>query len=119
MSEVEKRSLDTVSARRECERGSANLIECKVPRRNIYNKRELNSQPNETTVDSHDHLWGTCMKTLTDYLIEEIGEQWKFGCLSEMCCNSPCQLFALTPEKNSERMVSVANLLDTHSFGSG
>ena len=57
------------------------------------------------------YLWGISMKVLLDHLMQESGEERKFGHLPEMCCNSPCQLGALTSDSFSERMISVANLL--------
>ena len=77
--EVEKRGADDAAARSEHERVRTNWIECKVSWSKLHSKRELNSQPNEITIDAHDYLWGTNMKTLMDHLIEESGEQWKFA----------------------------------------
>ena len=75
-----------------------NWIESKVPQSKIYNKRELNLKHNETRIDVYDKLWRTNTKTLMDHLIEENGEQRKFGCLTEMCSKSPCQLGTLVSE---------------------
>ena len=55
------------------------------------------------------------MKILLDHLIRESGEERQFGRLPGMCCDSPCQLGALTSECFSKRMISTANLIvDTH-----
>ena len=55
------------------------------------------------------------MNILLDHLILETREECQFGCLPEMCCNSPCQLTVLTLESFSERMISAANLIvDTY-----
>ena len=63
----------------------------------------------------HKHLLGIDMKALLDHLMHESGEERKFGCLSEMCSDSPYQLGALTSYIFSERMIIVANLLvDAH-----
>ena len=60
-------------------------------------------------------LLGIKVKILLDHLIQESGEELQFGCLPEMCFNSPCQLGVLTSESFSERMISIANLLvETH-----
>ena len=61
------------------------------------------------------HLWVVNMKVLLNHLMQEIGQERKFGCLPKMCCDSPCQFGTLTSEIFSERMISAANLLvDTH-----
>ena len=55
------------------------------------------------------------MKIILDHLIQESEEEYQFGFLPEMLCDSPCQRGTLTSESFSERMISVANLLvDTH-----
>ena len=46
ISEVEKRNACAAAARSEYERVSANYVEYYVPWSKLYNKRELNSQPN-------------------------------------------------------------------------
>ena len=62
----------------------------------------------------HNHLWGMNVKVLMDHLIEEIGEERKFGCLPETFCDSTCQIRVLTLEI-LERSISAANLLvDMH-----
>ena len=112
---MEKRINYAEAAKMEFLRVSANWIECQVKWKNLHAKKELNLELKEKKIDMHDHLWGTNMKVLMDYLIEESGEEYKFGHLTEMCCNSPCKLGTLTSESFSERMKSVHNLLvNTH-----
>ena len=61
------------------------------------------------------YLWGINMKVLLDHLIQESGQERQFGCLSETCCDSSCQLGVLTSESFSKRMTGAANLIvDTH-----
>ena len=72
--EGEKRGLDTAATRSEHERVSTNWIKHKVPWSELHNEREINAQPNITTIDSHDHSWGENMKKLIDFLIEESEE---------------------------------------------
>ena len=38
------------------------------------------------------------MKVLLDHIINESEDERKFGCLPDLCCNSPCQLGILTSE---------------------
>ena len=81
----------------------------------MYNKRELNLQPNETTIYMHTYLWRMHMKTLIDHLTEESRYQRKCRHLPEICFSSSYQLGALISKRFSERMASVANLLvDAH-----
>lgn len=75
----------------------------------------MNLSPNKNKMCVYEILWGMNMQILIEHSIEESGEYRKFGCPPEMCCNSPCQIGALTSEKISERMISAGNLLvDTH-----
>ena len=87
------------------------MIECNVPWSKLYNKRESNSHPNETTTCTHEHSWVAKMKTLMDHLIEESGEKRKFGHLPEARSDSTFQLGILASESFSERIRSAANIL--------
>ena len=57
------------------------------------------------------------MKVLLDHLMQESGEERKFGHPPKIFCDSPCQLSTLVSEIFSKTMTSIANLLvDTHRF---
>ena len=43
--------------------------------------------------------------------MQESGDECEFGCLTEMCCNSPWRLGFLTSDRFSEIIASEANLL--------
>ena len=82
--------------------------------RKLHTKKELNRDQNYK-IEMHKHSWRIVMKVILDHLIQESGEDRQFGCLTEMCCNSPCQLGVLTSESFSERMIIAGNVLvDIH-----
>ena len=77
----------------------------------IFNKRELDLNPNETSIEICDNSWEIKMKTLMCNLIGESVEKRKFGCPPEMRSNSPFQLDALMSESFPEKIISTANIL--------
>ena len=114
--EHKKKNADVIAADKEDERVIAHWIECKVKWMQLHPKKELNWETNDK-IDMHKQSWGINMKILLNHLNQESGEECQFGCLSEMCCNYPCQLGALTSESFSEIIISTANLLvDTHQL---
>ena len=97
----------------------SNGIQHKPKWKRLHTKKELNLKNNHKT-RMRNHLWSVHIKTLLDHVTEVSGEERRFGCLPEMCSNSPVQLGALTSKSFSERMMSATNLLvDTHRLRFG
>ena len=64
MSERKKRSNDAAATKTEFEKASANCIEFHVKWKWSCTKNELDIEPNEKKIDTHQHLWGINMKVL-------------------------------------------------------
>ena len=62
MSEEERREKDYEAAKNEFERLVSNCVEHKVLWTTLFNKRELNQQPNEKIIDAFKNVWGIDMK---------------------------------------------------------
>lgn len=92
-----KTQADSVATRKEHDIEIANQIDHKVKQRKSCRNKELNCEPNEK-LDAHKRFWGVSMKVMLDRLIKESGDECTFGCMPELCFNSPCKLGVLTSE---------------------
>ena len=58
VSEAEKRTQDTQSAKNEFDRVIANWCDYKVPWKELFTEKELNWMPGQTKTDVCNNLWG-------------------------------------------------------------